>query len=125
MSERSVQADVVKKAILKYKVSKLRGTTGNSVQGVSESGSFSRCKSRSIEFQFCFDPLLECSCEFLQLASVALDRVKSHGLLISCEYDRDVNKFDYVPSPRHSTSTCISPLLAASALKRPPVHLSY
>lgn len=36
MSDRSVQADVVKKAILKYKVSKLRGTTGSSVQGVSE-----------------------------------------------------------------------------------------
>ena len=36
MSERSVQADVVKKASLKYKVSKLRGTTGSNVQGVSK-----------------------------------------------------------------------------------------
>ena len=35
MSDRSVQADVVKKAVLKYKASKLRGTTGSSVQGVS------------------------------------------------------------------------------------------
>ena len=35
MSDRSVQADVVKKAFLKYKASKLRGTTGSSVQGVS------------------------------------------------------------------------------------------
>ena len=36
-----MQADVVKKATLKYKASKLRGTTGASVQGVSRKNSAS------------------------------------------------------------------------------------
>ena len=36
MSQESAQSDVVKKGLLKYRASKVKGTAGSSAQGVSD-----------------------------------------------------------------------------------------